>query len=953
MNHVMSVARKELRAYFLSPIALIFLGTFLFVTLFTFFWVEQFFARNIADVRPLFTWLPILLIFLCSALTMRLWSEEQKVGTLEVLLTLPVKTGHLVLGKFIASLILVAVALLMTLGVPITVSMLGDLDWGPVLGGYLASLLLAGAYLAIGLWISSLTENQIIALISSVVVCGLLYLLGSDPLLQSVGNRGAEILSALGTGSRFESIRRGVLDLRDLVYYLSIVVAFLTFNVLSLQMKGFGDGAQAAAKRRNAVLMPTLVAANLLVFNLVIAGFGLVRADLTERGEYSISSVTTTMLRQLDEPLLIRGYFSAKTHPLLAPMVPQIRDIIEEYGVIGGNQVQTEYVDPRENEDLEKEARQLYNIRSFPFRVADRLDLEVVNSYFSILVKYGDQYEVLNFDQLIEVTGTSFDNIEVKLRNLEYDLTRAIKKVAFGFQTIDAVFASMSEPAEFTAFITPDRLPGNYESVPSVVEEVAQKLAERSDGKFVFSSVDPTQDGAAETTDSLRSKYGFRPYQSLLGGEPFFLHLLLKVGDRYERVVLGDDLSQAALEQTLTQSLERAAPGFLKTVGLVKPEPEPPNPNLPPQLQQRQQQTQDVTRALTETLSENYTVEDVDLSEGRVASDVDLLVLFAPDGFDEKQRFAVDQFLMRGGSVVVFDAPYRINPGFGGALQVKKVDSGLAELYDAYGLTVSDSMVMDPQNVGIQVPVQRNVGGFTVQEIRNVSYPFFVDVRSDALADVPVTAGIPSLAIPFASPVLISEPADDDEKTTQREFVKLAVSSPEAWTTSSTEVQPDFQAYPEDGFAPGTERDQHTLAVLATGSFESAFAGQSSPTGDPVIEQSPATTRLALVASTAAVSDLSLQLSRQAAGNLQLAQNLVDWGVEDTDLLSIRSRSTFARTLLPMSAEERGRWEVINYGIVVVLLAILVGATIGRRRNLQPIGLSSGGRPLEHAEASS
>src|SRR5947209_15379247 len=121
MNHILSIARKELRAYFLSPIALIFLGTFILVTLFTFLWVETFFARHIADVRPLFVWLPRLLIFLCAALTMRLWSEEQKLGTLEILLTLPVETRKLVIGKFLAALILVAIALGLTFHIPIAV----------------------------------------------------------------------------------------------------------------------------------------------------------------------------------------------------------------------------------------------------------------------------------------------------------------------------------------------------------------------------------------------------------------------------------------------------------------------------------------------------------------------------------------------------------------------------------------------------------------------------------------------------------------------------------------------------------------------------------------------------------------------------------------------------------------------------------------------------------------
>jgi len=131
------------------------LALFLLVTLFAFFWVETFFARNIADVRPLFQWMPILMIFLVAALTMRQWSEEQKMGTLEVLLTLPVSLAKLVAGKFFAVLALVAAALFLTAGLPVSVAMLGALDWGPVIGGYLGALLMAAAYIAMGLFVSS------------------------------------------------------------------------------------------------------------------------------------------------------------------------------------------------------------------------------------------------------------------------------------------------------------------------------------------------------------------------------------------------------------------------------------------------------------------------------------------------------------------------------------------------------------------------------------------------------------------------------------------------------------------------------------------------------------------------------------------------------------------------------------------------------------------------------
>ena len=233
-RQILSITQKELSSYFGSLLAIIFLGTFLAAVLFIFFTVDTFFAAGIADIRPLFNRMPLLLIFLLAALTMRQWSEEQRSGTEELLLTLPVPLYALVLGKFLAVMIMIGLALLLTLPLPVTVSLLGNLDWGPVIGGYLAALLMAGAYAAIGLFVSSRTDNQIVALISTVLLGGFFYLLGTSQITNFFGSTISEIFWAVGTGSRFESIQRGVIDLRDLVYYLSLTGIFLTLNTVSL-----------------------------------------------------------------------------------------------------------------------------------------------------------------------------------------------------------------------------------------------------------------------------------------------------------------------------------------------------------------------------------------------------------------------------------------------------------------------------------------------------------------------------------------------------------------------------------------------------------------------------------------------------------------------------------------------------------------------------------------------
>ncbi|MBA1331541.1 ABC transporter permease, partial [Candidatus Endoriftia persephone str. Guaymas] len=190
-----------------------------------------------------------------------------------------------------------------------TVSLMGPLDWGPVIGGYLASLFLAAAYVAIGLFISARSANQIVSLILTAAVCGFFYLLGSDALTGLFGNQASEWLKLLGSGSRFASITRGVIDLRDLYYYLSLVGVFLALNVFSLEWLRW-SGNRSNPNHRRWGWLTGLLAANFLAANFWLAPVSAVRTDLTDGQLYSISDATRSYLAQLQEPLLIRGYFS-------------------------------------------------------------------------------------------------------------------------------------------------------------------------------------------------------------------------------------------------------------------------------------------------------------------------------------------------------------------------------------------------------------------------------------------------------------------------------------------------------------------------------------------------------------------------------------------------------------------------------------------------------------------
>jgi ABC-2 type transport system permease protein len=234
---VYALAKKELLSYFNSPIAYIFIGAFLIVGNWLFF--NSFFLAGQVSMRDYFAILPWLFLFLSPALTMRLWAEEKKSGTIEFLLTLPITDWQAVLAKFFSALFFVGVVLLLSMSLPITLSMLGNLEWGPVIGGYIGGLLLAGAYLSLGLFISAMTKNQIIAFILALAACFGFFVVGADFVLMSAPQFAAPVMKFLGLGSHFYNVAKGVVDTKDLFYYGSFIFLFLWLNARVISQRNW------------------------------------------------------------------------------------------------------------------------------------------------------------------------------------------------------------------------------------------------------------------------------------------------------------------------------------------------------------------------------------------------------------------------------------------------------------------------------------------------------------------------------------------------------------------------------------------------------------------------------------------------------------------------------------------------------------------------------------------
>jgi len=229
----MHILSKELKDYFISPIAYIVISIFLMVTGWFFF--STFFIFNQADLRNFFDLLPITFSFVIPAITMRLFSEEFNVGSYEILLTLPVTFKQIIFGKFLAAVVFVAAALVPTLSYPVFISFLGELDWGPIIGGYLGAILLGGAYAAVGLFASAITRNQIIAFIVGMGICFLLTLI--DKMLFFFPPSLLGVVGLLGADLHFSNIAKGIIDSRDILYFLSVIFIGLYAAHLAIEDK--------------------------------------------------------------------------------------------------------------------------------------------------------------------------------------------------------------------------------------------------------------------------------------------------------------------------------------------------------------------------------------------------------------------------------------------------------------------------------------------------------------------------------------------------------------------------------------------------------------------------------------------------------------------------------------------------------------------------------------------
>ena len=425
MKNIKAVFKREFKAYFDSPVAYVFLTAFLVLAGFLTFGVAMFFERRQADLTPFFFWHPWVYLLLVPAATMGVWADERRNGTAELLLTLPVTITEVLVGKFLAAWSFVGIGLALTFPVALTAGYLGSPDWGAVFCGYLGSLLLSGAAVAIGVFASTLSRSSVVGFVVSLALVFLLLIIGFDPVIGAVAAWGVptaitDSVASCSLLSHFEAMRKGVIDFADIGYYFAMMVFMLA------AAKTVTDGRRGASKGVVGLVLVGAIAASSVV---ILANLPL-RCDMTAENLYTLSKGSKAVLGQLTEDVTLKYYVSSSSAEMpmaLKTYAQQVGNLLKEYERAGGGRLVVEEYDPKPDSDAEEWA-QRYGVE--PQTGGNPFGQGI---YFGVVAVCGDREETL---------GVLSPRTE---STLEYDLTRLVTRVAWPERPVVGVMTSLPD----------------------------------------------------------------------------------------------------------------------------------------------------------------------------------------------------------------------------------------------------------------------------------------------------------------------------------------------------------------------------------------------------------------------------------------------------------------------------------------------------------------------------
>ncbi|HLB36805.1 MAG TPA: Gldg family protein [Gemmatimonadales bacterium] len=392
MKAAWTIAGRELKGMFDHPTGYILLVVFIGVNDFLFF--RQAYVMHAASMRPMLDLLPWVFLFFVPAVTMRALAEESRSGTLEIVLAQPINEAELLAGKYVGQVLFLWLALALTLPISLGLSLGADLEAGVVVAQYAGAALLGLGFAGVGVWASSLSRNQITAFIVSVAVMFVLVLVGLDPLLVGLPPVLSAIAAQLGVLSHFQNIARGVIDLRDAIYFVTLAAIFLSLAYLALMSRKLAPRGETLKRLRLgvALLVAALVVVNL--FGRRIGG----RLDLTPGNAYTLSRATKQLAGNLPDLVTIKVFLSEELPAEIALTQRDMRDVLGDYRSAGKGKIRVVYGDPASDSTAREDARNL-GIPSVQFNVVGRSELQVKEGYLGIALQHAGQTRTIPFVQ--------------------------------------------------------------------------------------------------------------------------------------------------------------------------------------------------------------------------------------------------------------------------------------------------------------------------------------------------------------------------------------------------------------------------------------------------------------------------------------------------------------------------------------------------------------------------
>ncbi|MBN2723907.1 MAG: Gldg family protein [Deltaproteobacteria bacterium] len=672
-----------------------------------------------------------------------------------------------------------------------------------------------------------------------------------------------------------------------------------------------------------------LVAANLIFFNIIISSFNKVRIDLTQYREHSLSPHTIKVLNALPDRVEILGVFSTNTHRLLKPLIPRLRDLLENYASQSNGKVTVELMNPSSDKKI-RHLYEEYGIKPFPVPLESKYKKEVKSIYFNLIIKYGDQTVKYVLDDMIDISETAGD-LTVKLKDMELLITRGIRKATTSFNSIDSAMASVSEPISVTYYKLPvkflknidDKKKKELDGAIAKLKKAVKKYSELNKNAITFKEVDASTEEKLFTVEVsfLKKTVQF----------PLFFQL--------------GDVSRSDVSENLEAALKRVLPGFTQTIGLVSP-----LSDFDPQMARMGRQPPPSEFAVLENLMKGeYEVKQIDLSSGTPPLDVETLILLRPENYTENQLYALDQYIMLGGRVIMFMDSSKLDLKALGAgkLAVKPISSGMENLLSSYGVKLSTEILADSSNFPYPLPREIQRGLVVVDE---VPYPYFVKIKSTGSHSA--VANLAELYFLWPSHITV-------EKKKGITSVPILKSSANSWTESIPGSGLDVTPNPTQKSNSKPKSGEKILALALSGSFTSIFKDKPNPlekvnkdtqktdntkkdsksgslvkkdTPQPKKDKSP-NTRIIIVADSDIISEVGMKiLENRFQFSLKFLQNIIEWIQSDDEDFKTSAKG-LPRPLQEISDSQKSFIQhIIWITSLIILWAVFLVITIYRRR---------------------